>query len=220
MSPRIWAALLAVTLAAACKSTGPDLAANTADAMRSLYKSMEAAPTKIDQVTTSLTELAKGGGDMRKQFDSFNQSVDELVSHRDRIRSLRTEVQSNRDVFQQQWKDRLAEIKDADLRQRASERQQAVAAEFAKVSEAGDQTRKEFEPWMETVLDVRSYLENDLNPDGVASVADKVKQVKNGAADINKSITGVLTQVQELAKKIEAAKPPPPPAPEPKAEKK
>lgn len=212
MNPRTWAAVLAVTLAtAACKSTGADKAEDTSKAMRSLYQSMEAAPAKIDAVTTSLNVLAKGEGDMRKQYDTFVTTVNDVLSHREKIRSLRAQVQANKDEFEKQWQMRLYDIKDAELRERANQRQKEVVAEFSKVSEASEAAKQAFEPWIQNVIDVRTYLENDLNASGVASVKDRVEKISKDAGGVNKSITDTLAKVQELAKKIEANKPPPPP---------
>jgi len=195
----------------ACKSTGVDRAEDTANAMKALYQSLEAAPAKLDAVTASLTELSKGEGDMIKQYETFTGDVDALLKHREAIRSLREKVNTNRDGFKQEWDKRLADIQDEDLRNRAMERQQATIAEFDKLSESADETKQLFEPWITSVTDVRAYLENDLNPGGVASVSDKVKAINKGAGKINDSINDLLKEVDDLAKRIEATKPPPPP---------
>jgi chromosome segregation ATPase len=205
------AGIVAACAIIGCKSTGPDLAEDTAQAMRSLYKSLEEAPAKLESVTASLTELSKGEGDMRKQFDVFSKDVDALTSHRNQIRSLREKVNANRDQFQEAWNKRLAEIQDEELRNRAMERQQETVAAFGEITETAESAREMFEPWMQKVLDVRTYLENDLNPSGVASVSDKVKEINRGAGDINDAIENLLSELQGLATKIEATKPPPPP---------
>lgn len=195
-------------IAAACKSTGVDRSEGTAQAMRQMKSALEDAPAKINAVTASLEELSEEGGDMKAEFAAFTRNVDALSSHRERVRSLRADVESNKAVFTSEWEKGIQVIKNEDLRQRAVERREAVVARFAEVAEVADEGKQEFEPWMEKVLDLRSYLENDLNPSGVDSVSDVVREISDGATSVHESITTLLEELDEIAEAIAAAKPP------------
>jgi hypothetical protein len=200
---------------AACKSpSGVDQAEAAAQSMRDMKKALADAPEKITAVSASLEALAKDGGDMKAKFATFSGQVDALVRHRDNIRSLRKEVDASKALFTSEWEKRMANIKSEDLRKRADERRAGVVTRFAELNKVADSGREEFEPWMQTVLDVRTYLESDLNPAGVASVKDQVRKVRDGAASVNKKINTVVNGLDEMGQAIAAAKPP---APEPAA---
>jgi chromosome segregation ATPase len=199
--------LLAV---AGCKSTTE--AESAAQTMRDMKQALNDAPEKITAVSTTLEELAKEGGDMKAEFAKFSGNVDALTRHRDSIRALRKEVEGSRSTFTAAWEERMKNIKDEELRKRAEERRSAVITEFGELTKIADSGREEFEPWMQTVLDVRTYLENDLNPTGVASVRDKVRTVRDGAASVNKKIGTVVASLDKMSQSIAAAKPPAEPA--------
>jgi chromosome segregation ATPase len=196
-----------------CKSTsGVDQSEATAQAMRDLKQGLSDAPEKINAVTTSLETLTKEGGYMKAEFKAYSDNVDTLVAHREKLRALRQQVEDNRKAFAEAWEKRLANIKTEDLRKQAEERRNAVVAKFNDLGKVADAGREEFEPWITTVIDVRTYLESDLNPTGVKSMSGQVSKIKNGAASVNKKISTVVKGLDDMAQTIAAAKPPEPPA--------
>jgi hypothetical protein len=72
---------------------------------------------------------------------------------------------------------------------------------------------------MQQVVDVKKYLENDLNKTGVASVGDQIKQINESASSINKKLQNVVDELDQLAQRLMANKPPPPETPAAAAEK-
>jgi hypothetical protein len=148
---------------------------------------------------------------MKTAYGTFGAKVDALSSHRDYITSLRKKIESARITFLNEWDQRMTEIKDEDLRNRAATRKDAVVARFADLSKLADSTRDEFNPWFDKVNNLRSYLANDLNPTGVSSTKDQVDKIKTGATAVNKSIKALVDELQDMSSRIAAAKPPPPP---------
>jgi len=213
-------AVLLSLVAASCASTGVDQAESAAQSMRSMKKALEDAPAKIEAVSTSLQSVAKDGADMKATFATFSSDVDALGTHREHVRSLRSDVESNKDTFTTAWQQRLASIKDADLRKRAEERRDAVLTKFTDLAKNADASKAEFDPWFQSVVDLRHYLENDLNPTGVASVKDKIKEITKGADTIKGNITKLVARLDEMGNAIAAAKPPAPPPEESKDKKK
>lgn len=203
-------------LLAACASSGVDRAESAVQSMRGLKDALAAAPEKITAVSASLTELSKEGGDMKAEFATFDSKVNSLIEHRDQIRSLRQDVEASRDDFTKAWQEKMATISNEQLRARAEERRTAVVSRFAELGKQADAGREEFEPWMKMVTDVRSYLENDLNPAGVASVRDMVRNIDRGASSVNKKISSLVGELEEMSKAIAATRPPEP-TPEEKA---
>lgn len=205
--------LLVLALGACASTSGVDSAEAAASLMREAKQALTDAPAKITAVSTSLDALSKEGGDMKAEFKTYGDSVDALIQHRDYLRSLNTKIEQSRSTFTSAWEKRMQEIKNEDMRKRAEERRKALLEQFAEMKKTADAAREEFDPWMQTVIDVRTYLENDLNPSGVASVKDQVRKVRNGAASVNKKLNSIVESLGELSEKIAATKPP---EPEPK----
>lgn len=200
-------------LFAACKSTGVDQAEAAAQSMREMKQALADAPEKITAVSASLEDLTKEGGDMKAEYATFSGHLDKLVDHRERLRSLGNEVKASREIFTAAWEKRMQTITDEDLRKRAEERRAAVVTRFGELTKVAESGKQEFDPWMDLVVQVRTYLENDLNPTGVASVSDKVREIRNGANSVNKKIETVVKGLDDMSQAIAAAKPPPEPAP-------
>src|ERR1041384_1836687 len=104
----------------------------------------------------------------------------------------------------------MTEIKDEDLRNRATTRKEAVVARFADLSKLADSARDEFNPWFEKVTNLRAYLANDLNPTGVSSTKDQLDKIKGGATAVNKKIKSLVDELEDMSNRIAAAKPPAP----------
>jgi chromosome segregation ATPase len=202
--------LLLITISACATSSGADNAEAAANVMREAKQALTDAPAKITAVSTSLDALSKDGVDMKAEFKTYGEHVDALVQHRDYLRSLNAKIEQSRGTFTQHWEMRMKDIKNEDLRKRAEERRAALVEKFGEMKKTADAAREEFDPWMQTVVDVRTYLENDLNPTGVASVKDQVRKVRNGAASVNKKLTSIVESLEELSTKIAATKPPEP----------
>jgi len=204
--------LLLLALVGCKSSSGVDQSEAAAQSMRDLKQGLNDAPDKINAVTSSLEDLVKGGGDMKAEFQKYSENVDAVVAHREKLRALRQQVEDSKKVFAEAWEKRLANIKSEDMRKQAEERRNAVVAKFNDLSKVADAGREEFEPWITTVIDVRTYLESDLNETGVKSMSGQVSKIKNGAASVNKKISTVVKGLDEMAQTIAAAKPPEPPA--------
>jgi chromosome segregation ATPase len=212
--------LLSVALvgafACSCKSTGVDAAHQTSGALRDTYKALEAASATIDAVKADLTVLKQADGDLAAQFKTFSSDLAALKSERAQIVSLRERLHANRDTFNAMWKERAAGIKDAEMRDLAESRRDALAAEFQKISDASQPGRDAVEPWLQSLTDLSSYLEFNLNKEGIAAVAGKIDTAIAGAEPIEQSVDETLSMMQALADRIEAAAPPPPPPAEEK----
>lgn len=205
------AGALALVLVA-CKTTGVDQAETTSQNMLKMKSGLAEAPAKIEGVTTALAELREEGGDMQAEYAAYSDNVDSLLAHRDHLRGIQKSLEKNKEAFTMAWETRLEAIQDPGMRERSEERLADVRKDFSDLSELGDEVRAEFEPWMQKNLDLRTYLESDLNPSGVDSVDGDMKKVIKDAKGITKGIEKLLAEFEDLATAIAATKPPPPPA--------
>ena len=199
------------TFACSCKSTGVDAAQQTTGALRDTYQALQTAAATIDAVKADLTVIKRADGDLAAQFKTFAGDLAALKSERAHIVSLRQRLDSNRESFNAMWKERAAGIKDAEMRDLADSRREALAAEFQKISEAGQPGREAVEPWLQSLTDLSSYLEFNLNKEGIAAVSGKIDTAIAGAEPIEEAVDQALSMMQALADRIEATAPPPPP---------
>jgi hypothetical protein len=212
-SPRqllVAAALVVAT--AGCQSTGTDQAAKTAGTMQKMATEFDAAPAEVDAVVAALTALIDGKGDMRKDYDAYNKDVAKIESRAERIRGLRKELEGNRDEFAKSWAEHLKTIQSEDLRKRGEQRRDKVIAAFGELTTKGQAVGAIYNPWMTQLIDIKKYLEHDLNPEGVKSIADMTTKVTDGATQLKTELESLNGEFRRVAEAIKSASPPPPAA--------
>ena len=122
-----------------CASTGNDKAARTA---RTLTKSSEMiikGNTLIGQTLANLNDLISNPDpDLRKQFKTFNSSVNELGSIARDVRSKAEDMKSQGAAYFANWDTETAKIHNEDIRVRSAAREKEVAARFTRISQQYD----------------------------------------------------------------------------------
>ena len=203
-------ALLALaSLFVACQTTGADRAAAMVDSMRELQNRLNSGQEDITAAVDALQEVAKPGVDMRATFDRFTDAVDRLEQQSDRVKKLRQDIDRRRKGFVDAWEKQQATITNESLRERAAERRDEAVAAFEAINEIADETRDVFDAWMVSVRDIRTYLDNDLNPAGVANVTDVIEEVSEGAEPVLEQLEELNVLFDELNAALAAASPAP-----------
>lgn len=207
MFKRVHFAILILVLAlVGCQTTAVYKADKTVQAMNKQFATLNKAPDQITAVTYSLNELVKEGGDMQTEFKAFNKDVKNLILLRDRFRKLKSKVESSKIAFTNAWAERQLTIEDDDLRNRSIERRSQVIAEFDEVNVLITETSEKFEPWLQKVIDIRTYLESDLNPNGVASIEDVAPRISKDAKPVKSRIDKLIIELDRLSNAMTATK--------------
>ena len=209
MYRRIQFSILIMVLAlVGCKTNDAHKADRTVQVMNEKFVLLKGAPDHIAAVTNSLNALVEEGGDMQAEFDTFDRDINNLVSHREQFRKLKGSVDSSRSAFTEAWAERHLTIKSDELRNRSKERRAKVIARFDEVNELVVDAKTEFQPWLEEVIDIRTYLESDLNPGGVASIADVASRASKNAEKVKSKIEKLITELEKHSKELTPPKPP------------
>ena len=198
----------ALTLFAACKSTGGGAASSTLSDMKDLRAELAEGRGAVNGATTALQELATEGGDMAAEFKNFDKAVDAVEKQSTRVRKITDSIIKRRDAFLQSWDESLATMQNESMRASASERREKVVSTFRDLQESGQETRRTFDAWMSDVVDARTYLENDLNPAGVKSLDKSIESIVEGADDVNEGMDDLVKKLDEVIEALDAARPP------------
>lgn len=189
-----------------CQTTGVDKADKTVQAMDKQFATIKNASDLITAATNSLNELVEEGGDMKVEFKAFDKDVKNLISLRDRFRKLENNINSSKSAFTDDWAERQLTIENDELRNRSIERRAEVIAEFDEVNNLIAETKEKFEPWLQKVIDVRTYLENDLNPNGVDSIKDVAPRITKDAKPVKSRIDKLIIELDKLSNAMTATK--------------
>jgi hypothetical protein len=196
----------AVVLATGCASTGNDKAASTSKSLTKSSHMIVKANTLIDQTLAKMNDLVSNPKpDLRKQFDAFNSSVNDLGSTDLAVACQAKEMKAKGADYFENWDKETAQIRNEDIRQRSEARQHEVAANFARISQQYDETKTAFEPFMSGLRDVQKFLGTDLTAGGLVAVKDIAAKANRDAAPVKESLARLSEEFKGLGISMSSA---------------
>jgi hypothetical protein len=196
----------AVVLATGCASTGNDKAASTSKSLTKSSRMIVKGNTLIDQTLARMNDLVSNPKpDLRKQFDAFNSSVNDLGSTDLAVACQAKEMKAKGADYFENWDKETAQIRNENIRQRSEARQHEVAANFARISQQYDETKTAFEPFMSDLRDVQKFLGTDLTAGGLVAVKDIAAKANRDAAPVKESLARLSEEFKGLGISMSSA---------------
>jgi hypothetical protein len=196
----------AVVLATGCASTGNDKAASTSKSLTKSSRMIVKGNTLIDQTLAKMNDLVSNPKpDLRKQFDAFNSSVNDLGSTDLAVACQAKEMKAKGADYFENWDKETAQIRNENIRQRSEARQHEVAANFARISQQYDETKTAFEPFMSGLRDVQKFLGTDLTAGGLVAVKDIAAKANRDAAPVKESLARLSEEFKGLGISMSSA---------------
>lgn len=155
------------------------------------------ARTQLQNTLAIYNTLMSGAGDSKELFNDLRKAVDRTDDRRSDVRKRGDDMEKEAHKFFEEWTKSLADIGSAEMRQRAQERLNATRLSFSEILAAGRRAGADFDVFMGGLRDQITYLGYDLNPAGIASLAEDAARVNEQAAALFVSIdeiTGTMTQ--------------------------
>ena len=200
--------ILATTigLATGCASTGNDKSASTTKSLAKSSHLIDKGTVLIDQTLAKLNDLVSNPNpDLRKQFDAFNSSVNDLGSTARDVSSKADEMKAQGAAYFTKWDEETARMKNEDIRHRSQARKQEVAASFARISQQYDDTKTAFQPFMSDLRDVQNYLNTDLTAGGLAAIKDVAAKSASDAIPLKESMGNLSKAFKSLSLSMSTA---------------
>ncbi len=190
---------LAAGLISGCATTGYEKGNSTANTLSASSHMVAKANVLIDETLANLNDLVSHPGpDLHKQFNAFNNSVNELgMTSRDvTVKSDRMKLQGA--AYFKNWDDEAAMIKNEDIRKRSVARKNEVSAQFDRITKLYEETKAAFDPYMSDLRDVQKYLSLDLTSGGLLSIKDAVTKATEHAAPLKEAIGKLSGEFKDL----------------------
>ena len=193
----------AVGLATGCASTGNDKAASTAKSLSESSVMIVKGNSQIDETLADLNDLVSNPNpDLRKQFDAFNTSVNNLGSTATDVADKSEEMKSEGAAYFANWDIETAQMQNEDIRHRSAARKQEVASNFARISDQYDETKTAFVPFMSDLRDVQKFLGTDLTAGGLAAIKDVAAKATQDSVPLKESLTSLSYQFKTLGQSL------------------
>jgi hypothetical protein len=190
---------LAAGFIAGCATTGYEKADSTATTLSESSDMVAKGNVLIDETLANLNDLVSHPGpDLHKQFNAFNNSVNELgLTARDvTVKSERMRVQGA--AYFKNWDNEMAKIKNEDIRQRSEARKNEVSAHFDRITQLYEETKAAFVPYMSDLRDVQKFLSVDLTSGGLSAIKGVVAKATEHAAPLKESMGKLSGEFKDL----------------------
>ena len=193
------AVALTVGLVAGCASDNYQKGAGTASALTRSSELITKGGGQIDDSLAALNDLVSNPQpDLRKQFDTFATSVDNLDATAKDVAGRTEAMKAQGAAYFAGWDNEIATMHNEDIRNRSEARRDEVAARFARISQQYDDTRVAFQPYMSDLRDVQKYLSTDLTSGGLAAIKDTVAKTTRDAVPLKESMERLSEQFKGL----------------------
>jgi predicted nucleic acid-binding Zn-ribbon protein len=202
---------------AGCKSAGYQQADKTGEGIASFRDEVLNGKKAIDQTMVSLNGIATSAStDPRKAFETYTKSVANLESTANKVRKRGQDMQEKGKAYFAQWEQQLAQVKNPEIQQLATQRKAKLNEAFDKIKEVSEPLKAKFDPWMSDLKDLQTYLSNDLTVNGIDAAKELFAKTRAGGMEIQKSMDALVAELNTISATITAAKA----SPQPVAEKK
>lgn len=133
---------------------------------------------QIQKTTGTLKELMSNPqADLTPQYNSFTHELGMLENRIGDAKQQRAATESAVKNQFTAWDENLKKLKSQESRQQAAARRSATDATYSGIKQNIDELRKEADPFMTDLRDIRQYLKGDLSKEGLETMkptADRV----------------------------------------------
>ncbi len=199
-------ALLALT---GCASQ-VDRPHKAAEKARDTSADIQSIQEQMDRTVAALQRVLQAQpAELKTSFDEYSKELDKTKALAKRMDLDAAQMRARSEVWLAKWEASHAEIMTDELRRVSEQRREQVMNRFHGIQASYDRARNELSAFMQRLDDVRRTLENDLTPNGVATVAktDVVKNVTKLASDVKRDLNDVQSQTLALADELKPEAP-------------
>lgn len=193
------ATMAAAVLITACKSAGYKQADKTGAGIATFRDEIVKCKKAVDGTLAALDKIALSANtNPRPAYDEYVKQVANLESQSAKVRKTGQEMRTRGQAYFTQWEQQLAQVKDEDIRELATERKAKLQESFDKIREYTEPLKEKFDPWMASLKDLQSYLANDLTIKGISAAKKPFAKAKSQGSDVQKAMDGLVEELNEL----------------------
>jgi len=199
--------LVAISLIGVGCSSGYNKGTKTSESIMSTADHLAQGREQIDNVNASLTNLsnAQPGQDLRPLYKDYSSNVDKLDSIAADVRKQAEAMRSKGQAYFQEWEAEQAKINNEDIKTRSVQRRAEVEQAFSRINDKSQRLKDAYQPLMSDLKDIRTALNNDLTPGGIAAIKPIANRVAKETVVVKAAAGSVESEFQTLGMNMSAA---------------
>jgi chromosome segregation ATPase len=195
-------AILFAVPALALAAAAPDKAEKVAQKMLGMDQSIQTASMHIDKTLTSLNALAQPGGDLVAKYKDFSKNIDDLDKVAQKAKSNAEAASKQREAYLAEWKANQDKIVNPELKQASEARRAELEPKVTAIKTSLGSARETFNPFLQDLKDLRTFLANQLNPGGIASANTLITKCSAAGEKVKSDLSMGSAAIKDLAASI------------------
>ena len=207
VKPFLLALLLVVALGpVGCASSPRDAkhrgAIRTMDATTQLSEEVTASKLQVQRTITALETLPNAGSELKKNFAQLDKQIKAMNESADDVAAARAEMKNDFARYQEHWYGDAVTFDNPTLREAAQQRLNEVREDFNAIDPAYVEVRRAYDPFLQHLGEVRTYLANDLTTPAVQAMVPTFEQSRQNAADLRTAMDQLLIKLRQFSESL------------------
>jgi hypothetical protein len=175
--------LLAVTITAACSTTGMQRSQDLQSSMQAVDNDIKMIVVQLDAIGSSLDEVTRPGqSEVKKAFDAYSNHVSKIEKMEKDFSKHADRMSANSKTYFDEWDKNNNKYDNPELQRSSDERRAALGRTYNRIDENKQGVKEAFRVYVSDVTEIESYLSNDLTTRGISSIATlSDNTVRNGS---------------------------------------
>lgn len=179
---------------------GPERSAKAVDSLNSTKDEVAKADAQVGETLKSLDALVRPDQvDLRGAYAQYVDEVRETRKMAEAAAKRAAAMRDRTDAYVTQWQAEQGTITDPELQRSSQERAATAKAEFQRVRSLAQDARAAYDPWMQSLTDIQTYLANDLTPTGAAAARSKSQWAMEQGNSLRKRLAELQAELDRVA---------------------
>lgn len=180
-----------------CATTGMQRSEKTGVSMQSVEKDIQNANVQVDVTAGALQELVSPGqSDLKKSFGRYSAEVDKmehlgkvLFDHADKMNA------QGKNYFEE-WQRQGDAYVNPEIAALSDQRRSEMNAYYVAIAEASAGVKRTAKAYLSDILEIRTYLSNDLTPKGIETITPVAQKAITDGENLKAAAVPVVTAIQ------------------------
>lgn len=202
-------AVSAAGLLGGCSSNDPgrDRSTKAVSGLRDTQQEVAKARTQVEKTNAALDGLQSGQGDLRPAYDKFKNEVKSLEDVAKSAAERSADMRARADEYQKKWAQEMSDVTDPNLKAAAQSRAAKVSSRYATITTKGQATKAAYEPYIQDLKNVQTYLSNDLTPAAVQAAGPAFQKAKTDGGTLKQKLDDLAKELDSVANELSPGTP-------------
>lgn len=197
--------MTAVVLAGCAKKTAPEKASNLVLSVDQSRQALQGTKEHIQVTTDAANAVGQTeGGNLNADLQRLTGEVAKLDEWVATFRKRVVSMNETSDKFFTNWTTGLDNFSTEEFRKHSEARMEITRGRYNQVLTSMQHVDEKFQPFLAKLHDLVLFLNQNLNPEGVASIKNSADGLNTEASDLNISIDAAVQEADSFTQVLSA----------------